>query len=142
MIETEILSESAKLYIIETIKIWIRFMNQPYFQANRITNKEEDEVYKNNKYSTFIIMEQVRKETGNSRLCYMDLSPHEQESFNKRVKQFEKEHPAPKSFQSLVYQQEFYEKEGVFGDISEEKLKEMIKQAEKDKNYRKKRKSA
>ena len=117
-------------------------MNQPYFQANRITNQEEDENYKNNKYSTFIIMEQVRKETGNPRLCYMDLSPLEQESFNERVKQFEKDHPAPKSFQSLVYQQDFYEKEGVFEDLSEEKLKEIIKQAEKDKNYRKKRKSA
>ena len=107
-------------------------MSQSHFHGDRVTNSREDLTYKNNKYSTFIIMEQLRKETGNPKLCYMDLSPLEQEAFNERVRQFEVDHPSPKCFQSLEYQQQFYEKKGIFVDISEERLREMFQEAEKD----------
>ena len=117
-------------------------MSQSHFHGDRVTNSREDLTYKNNKYSTFIIMEQLRKETGNPKLCYMDLSPLEQEAFNERVRKFEEEHPAPKSYESFEFQKEFYEKKGIFGDISDEKLREIFQQAEKDRNYSKKRKSA
>ena len=86
---------------------------------------------KNHKWSSFICMEELRKERGEYNLSYMDLPRYGRKEFDEKVKQFEKENPIPKFFHDLFLQKDFYSKEGVFKSMTEEEIDRIFKDIER-----------
>jgi len=77
---------------------------------------------KNCRWSSFICMEELRKESGIYNLSYIDLPRYGRKEFDEKVRQFERRNPIPKFFSDLLLQKDFYNKEGVFASMTEEEI--------------------